>query len=83
MGVDRVWNWGSELANILFDGYGKGDELWNNVQDNIKIFVNQNGGQANFYNPKAPKARPDYNAVRDYLKGNISKDSLSIKLGCI
>lgn len=83
MGVDRIWDIGSYLANSIFGGFKRADKLWNNVQDNLKIFINQSGGQASFYTPKASKARPDYDAVKDYLKGRISRDSLSIKLGCI
>lgn len=83
IGVDRTWDVINATINRNDFGFEKADELWNNVQDNFKFFINQNGGQANFYTPKNPHARPDYNAVKDYLEGKISKDSLSIRLGCI
>ncbi|MBS1495975.1 MAG: hypothetical protein JSU03_11010 [Bacteroidetes bacterium] len=82
MGVDRVWDWGAALENLFFNGFKHADELWYNIQSNMKKFINDNGGNANFYNQKSYIARPNWDDVKDYLKKLIDFPTLKQRLGC-
>lgn len=82
MGVDRTSNFFSDIANGLFGGFEKGDSLWISVIDNMLLFINNNGGQSNYYSQKNYTARPVWSEVRRYLKKEISFQQLKISLGC-
>lgn len=82
MAVDRTWDWITAVGNALFGGFESSDELWLNIQGNLKNFINQNGGTANYYNQRSYIARPYWEDVKDYLKGIISFQTLRQRLGC-
>lgn len=83
MGVDRIWDWASQFANDnISDGFKQADSLWKNVQDNLKMFIIQNGGNATYYIPRNPHARPNWDAVKEFLLGNMTEAQLKIALGC-
>lgn len=79
-GVDRFTSSIQEFAAYILGGgnpfYGA-DNLWESFQNNIKIFVNQNGGSSSII-PPIDDNRPDWEKVQGVLMGNIS----SSKLGC-
>ena len=63
-------------------GFKQTDSLWNNVQDNLKNFINQNGGSSLFYTPKGPHSRPIWDDVKDFLLGTIDEIELKRRLRC-
>ena len=69
------------LSDIVFDG---GDKLWLNIQLNMAKYINDNGGQASAtgYSNGTIKARPKWEDIKDYLKGNIDLQVLKQRLGC-
>ena len=82
MGVDRTWDLGSEIQNQLFNGFGHADALWQKVQQNLIAFINNQGGQASYYNNHQTIARPKWNDVKKYLRGEIDFNQLKVLLGC-
>ncbi|MBS1495974.1 MAG: hypothetical protein JSU03_11015 [Bacteroidetes bacterium] len=48
----------------------------------MKKFINDNGGNANFYNQKSYIARPNWDDVKDYLRKLIDFPTLTQRLGC-
>jgi len=82
MGVDRTWDWSTEKMNQMFNGFGRADSLWTNVQKNLKDFINNNGGVASYYAQPRYIARPKWSDVKDFLKGTIDMITLKQRLGC-
>ena len=72
----------SILNNATNIGFSAADNLWRNVQKNMVNFINNNGGQAALFSPGEITARPDWDKVKKFLKGEISYDQLRIDLGC-
>lgn len=82
MGVDRTSGGifsAPFLSNSVFNG---GDELWQNIQQNVATFINNSGGNASFYSNGLIKARPIWNDVKAYLKGEITFATMKLYLGC-
>lgn len=69
------------FQNTIFN---KGDELWQNIQQNMAKYINDNGGHASAtsYSNSTIKARPNWENVKQYLKGNIDLQALKQSLGC-
>lgn len=82
MGVDRTWDLYFNLGNYNNAGFKIADELWSGIQEEFIKFVKNNGGDASYYSEKKIIARPNWNDVKDFLRGNISFDQLKQKLGC-
>lgn len=82
MAVDRTWDWQTNILNNVFGGFKRADSLWTNIFANVKDFINQNGGTASYYGKKNYIARPKWEEVKDYLRGNIDFDTLRQRLGC-
>lgn len=79
-GVDRTSDWFFGVGNIIDWGFNAADALWTNVQDKMVQFINNNGGQAVKYAPVI--ARPKWNHVERYLRGEITFTLLKKLLGC-
>jgi len=82
MGVDRTSDLMFRLLNSnnqVFDG---GDALWSNIQKNMIQFIINNGGQAETYTPIQIIARPKYEDVKRFLRGEIDFPTLKTLLGC-
>lgn len=82
MGVDRTSGGlfsAPYLSDLVFNG---GNELWQNIQQNIAVFINNSGGQASFYSNGSIKARPNWNDIKAYLKGEITFATMKLYLGC-
>lgn len=47
------------------------DSLWTSLQKGMIQFITQNGGSATYYSKPTIIARPHWNDVEEYLKGNI------------
>lgn len=45
-------------------------------------FIINNGGQSELYTPAKVIARPNYNQVQRYLRGEIDFPTLKLILGC-
>lgn len=83
MGVDRVWHWLDILLGLQNTVFQGGDELWTNMQDNMIAFINSlPGGQATPFTIPKIIARPKWNQVESYLRGNQSWTQLKAALGC-
>jgi hypothetical protein len=80
MGVDRTSDWKFAIGNATGYGFSKADELWTNIQKNMAAYINANGGSATVQTPII--ARPNWNAVKNYLMGKISFATLKAQLGC-
>lgn len=82
MGVDRTTDFFITAGNwISFDaGFAAADALWKSVQSKMENFVNTNGGQA--YKVAPVIARPRWNHVGRYLRGEITFTLLKRLLGC-
>jgi len=70
-GVDRTWDFWMASLNSFETGFNKSDELWNNVQNKMIKYIEDNGGHAVFYSNKKVSARPKYKDVVEYLMGII------------
>ena len=82
-GVDRVWgSFGSTVNDNTNAAFGGADQLWMNIQNNIYDYVWQNGGEAQFLNPKSYRARVDWDTVKEFLRGDIDLLTLKARLGC-
>lgn len=82
MGVDRVSDWQFAVGNRMVDGFNIADNLWTDIQTQMIAYINSHGGHADTYNKPNYIARPDYNAVQDYLDGTIDLAELKQRLGC-
>lgn len=80
MGVDRTTDWTFGLFNSFSWGFESADALWSNVQQKMVQYVNNNGGQAISFTPVT--ARPKWNHVQRYLRGEISFTLLKKLSGC-
>jgi len=80
MGVDRTTDWMFGAYNFRNAAFEAADELWSNMQLKMAQYVNNNGGHATVYTPV--KARPKWDKVEKYLKGQITFTLLKILLGC-
>jgi hypothetical protein len=83
MGVDRTSDWMYSLlnwsTNAVFDG---ADKLWKSIQKNMVKYITDNGGQAGYYTPSTIIARPKWEDVKEFLKGEIDFATLKQRLGC-
>ncbi len=82
MGVDRTSDLLMATGNAAGWGFDSADALWNDIQKNMINNINPKGGHADYYNKKSYIARPDYETVKDYLKGDITLPELKQKIGC-
>ncbi|MEO9144145.1 MAG: hypothetical protein ABI237_01185 [Ginsengibacter sp.] len=82
MGVDRTWDWLFTAGNKVLNGFKQADSLWSSMQQKMISFIKKNGGDATFYSQKEYKARPYWDQVEEYLKGNIDFPELKRRLGC-
>jgi hypothetical protein len=83
MGVDRVWDWITQVLQPSPNyGFNKADELWTNVQQNLKNYINSNGGSANLYVQQKYVARPDWDLAKKYLLKQITYNQYKALLGC-
>jgi hypothetical protein len=82
MGVDRTNDWMYGTMNSFDTGFYLADALWTSMQQQMINYINSHGGQAGFYSNKHTIARPDWNAVKDYLQGDIDLQTLKQRLGC-
>ena len=78
-GVDRVshnYSDNSVILNYSIESlaFSGADNLWYNMQDKLSKHVKNNGGQAEIVN--SVKYRPNYNKIKNYLKGNAPLSSL-------
>lgn len=80
MGVDRTTDWIFSWGNATGLGFDSADALWSNVQQKMVNYINNNGGQAYIQPPV--KARPKWNQVERYLRGEISFTLLKKLSGC-
>jgi len=80
MGVDRTTNWFFGVGNATGWGFNSADNLWTNVQGKMAAYINNNGGQAYVQAPVI--ARPKWNHVDRYLRGEITFTLLKKILGC-
>ena len=70
-GVDRVAErFDHFVGNTSFfpSAFEGGDEFWEDFQDNIQSFINDNAGQAQKEGTQIN--RPDWETVKDVLQGN-------------
>jgi hypothetical protein len=84
MGVDRISDWEFATADLVsFGAIFKGaDALWTVMQNNMKNYINANGGNATINTPV--KARPFWNDVHNFLLGNkVTYQQLLAELGCL
>ncbi len=79
MGVDRSTDLIMSSLNAAGTGFAFADQLWSNIQQKMVQYVNNNGGQAYSYTPV--KARPQWNHVQRYLRGEITFTLLKKILG--
>jgi hypothetical protein len=82
MGVDRVTDILGTIASATNLGYERADKLWTRIQEQMAAFIIANGGEATFYTPKNIKARPKWDDVEQFLKGEIDFNELKRRLGC-
>lgn len=88
MGVDRIWDrvfdFGDWLREQVFKktGFQDADSLWTSLQKGMIKFIQDQHGVASFYSNHQTIARPKWNDVEDYLKGNIDFPELKRRLGC-
>lgn len=83
MGVDRTWDLWNTLGEFAFNGFQQADNLWLNVQQNVSNYINSTpGGNAAFYSKRAYTARPQWEDVKDFLRGLITFETLKQRLGC-
>lgn len=80
MGVDRTTDWFFGFLNSFDWGFSAADALWTNVQTKMVNYINNNGGQAYVQAPVI--ARPKWNQVDRYLRGEITFTLLKKLLGC-
>jgi hypothetical protein len=52
------------------------------MQGNMINYINTHGGHAEYYGKKNYTARPNYDLVKDYLRGKITLAQLKSKIGC-
>lgn len=88
MGVDRIWdgtfafgNWLKEKATKQ-NGFDEADKLWTSLQTKMIKFITDNGGSATYYSRPRIIARPKWDQVERFLKGEISFVTLKAILGC-
>jgi hypothetical protein len=74
---DRI---GSLINNLTDIAFNKADELWRSVQDGLEDFINNNQGST--AGKGETIARPDWDAVKDFLRGNISLFQLKSLMNC-
>ena len=84
MGVDRISDWQFAFGNWLAGNvaFNDADQLWSAMQSNMINYINNNGGQAGYYNKKSYVARPNWNVVQAYLNGTITLQQLKQTIGC-
>lgn len=78
-GVDRVSHNYSDTTSILNHLIETGaflgaDILWSGMQEKLKLYIDTHGGSANIVQSK--KYRPDYNKIKNFIKGNAPLSSL-------
>jgi hypothetical protein len=76
-GVDRIERGAAaSIASIIYQGqpFQGADSLWNKMKENLVTFVNNNGGTANSNSNEI--YRPDWNKVKEVLRGNRPKTDL-------
>ncbi len=86
-GVDRITTSFIQLLDdvgSLFgpNGMDMADKLWRSLQDGMIKFIKDNGGNAEKYQTPDIILRTDFDAVKQFFQGVISKDELKKKLGC-
>ena len=81
MGVDRIWDVPSEIANSLFQGFETADLLWGNVLGNLQSFIDSTGN-SQYYDQYKYVARPRWEQVEKYLRKEIDLQQLKTELGC-
>jgi len=82
MGVDRPSDvLGNQIWRTVLEG---GDKLWTNVMGNMANTLNNpvSGGAASYYSQKNYIARPYWDSVEKYLRGEISSQQMLIKVQC-
>lgn len=82
MGVDRTSDWFFDVGNNMTKGFESADSLWTSLQNGMAKFINDNTGTASFYSKAQIIARPKWDEVKEYLKGNIDFLELKRRLGC-
>ena len=84
MGVDRTLSSGATIFNWISNGgaFEGADDLWADVTNNVKQFINTNGGNAVMYNPAVYTVRPKWNNVKSFLLGEITFQQLKDQLHC-
>ncbi|MEO7446159.1 MAG: hypothetical protein ABIT96_07085 [Ferruginibacter sp.] len=81
MGVDRIWDWQTQIANDIHSGFTESDTLWTNILANVNGYIN-NTGASSFYSQQGYIARPKWAHVREYLRKDINFVTLKQRLGC-
>ncbi|MFY7883721.1 MAG: hypothetical protein ACOVOV_02615 [Dolichospermum sp.] len=82
MGVDRITDFYGQTFNLLRYGYERADKLWTRIQSKIISTFTQVGGEFKFYSNKNIKARPKWEFVEKFFKGDITFDELKKLNGC-
>jgi hypothetical protein len=84
MGVDRTYSSAATIFNWVTNGgaFEGADALWNDVTNNVKQFINSNGGNATMYNPAVRTIRPKWDDVKAFLQGEITFQQLKDQLHC-
>lgn len=80
MGVDRTTNIFFGIGNTFNMAFNAADNLWKHVQQKMTAYVNNNGGQAFPHTPII--ARPRWDRVEKYLRGQMTFSMLKQTLGC-
>lgn len=82
-GVDRIWDFWTEVGNdLIINGFNKGDQLWEDVINNFTSKINSLGGKATSNHIWNVKERYAWGILRAYLKGEKSFQELKTELGC-
>ena len=65
-------------------GFDAADRLWTSLQEKMIKFIEDNGGQAKFYDPAQKNyiLRPEWSDIDLYLKNQISLTELKRRIGC-
>jgi hypothetical protein len=71
-----------DFGNAAFHGFEMADLLWNNIQSNLKFFINSLSGEAEYDPRKNIISRPKWEDVEEYLLGKITYQELKKRLGC-
>ena len=82
MGVDRAWDWIFDGGNEPFGGFKRADSLWSSLQAGMIQFIQDHSGTASLYSSRNAIARPRWDDVEEYFKGNIDFPELKRRLGC-